>query len=247
MPSLDGKIAVVTGASRGIGAAIARALGAEGAAVAVNYARSADAAQAVVEEIRAAGGRAEAIQANMAIAEEAPRLFEAAGEVFGPKVDILVNNAGMFLLKPLQETTLEDFQQILDLNVRGVFLATKAAAERMGEGGRIITIGSVNGHRMPMGGGALYAMSKAAVQGLTRGWARDLGPRGITVNCVQPGPVDTDMNPADSDFASHISAMTAVGRYGRVEEVAALVLAVAKPDGSYITGATLDVDGGFNC
>ena len=156
-----------------------------------------------------------------------------------------MNNAGVLAIAPVEDFSLEDLDRTLAVNVRSVFVATQAAARHMGQGGRIITIGSTNADRMPFGGGAVYAMSKSAIVGLTKGLARDLGPRGITVNNVQPGPVDTDMNPADSDFAASLMDLMAVGRYGRAEEIAAFVAYLAGPEAGYITGASLTIDGGF--
>ena len=161
-------------------------------------------------------------------------------------LDVLVNNAGTFAPAPISEQTIEDFDRIMNTNVRAVFLLTRKAVAVLPEGGRIINIGSVSGDRAAFPGGATYAASKAAVAGLTRGWARDLAARKITVNTVQPGPIDTELNPADGDFATMLKPMTALGRYGTVEEVAALVSFLVSPASSYITGAALNVDGGFN-
>ncbi len=245
MKNLQGKVAIITGASRGIGAAIGKRLAADGAHVIINYSHSEGRANEVVQSISAKGGEAKSVQANMRDPEQIKRLFDETLETFG-RLDILVNNAGMFALKSLEESTAEDFYETFELNVRAVFLAAREAAKRMGEGGRIINIGSINGDRMPFPGGALYGASKAAVAGLTRGWARDLGPRGITVNCVQPGPIDTDMNQADGELAGVQKQMTALDRYGKTEEVAALVAFLASPDSANITGACLNVDGGTN-
>ena len=161
------------------------------------------------------------------------------------RLDILVNNAGVLAVGPLESFSLEDFDRTLAVNVRSVFVATQAAARHMGQGGRIINIGSTNAERMPFAGGGPYAMSKAALVGLTRGLARDLGPRGITINNVQPGPVDTDMNPATGEFAESLMGFMAVGRYGKVEEIASFVAYLAGPEAAYITGASLTIDGGF--
>ncbi|MBC2657115.1 3-oxoacyl-ACP reductase FabG [Pseudomonas sp. MSSRFD41] len=241
---LSGKVALIQGGSRGIGAAIVERLAAEGAAVAFTYVSSADKARALQEHIIAQGGQALAIQADSADAAAIRQAVGRTVEAFG-RLDILVNNAGVLAVAPLDEFQLEDFDRTLAINVRSVFIATQEAARHMGEGGRIINIGSTNADRMPFAGGGPYAMSKAALVGLTKGLARDLGPRGITINNVQPGPVDTDMNPADSDFAASLMDLMAVGRYGRAEEVAGFVAYLASPEAAYITGASLSIDGGF--
>jgi 3-oxoacyl-[acyl-carrier protein] reductase len=242
--SLSGKVALIQGGSRGIGAAIVKRLAAEGAAVAFTYVSSAAKSEELQNSITATGGKALAIKADSADADAIRNAVAATVEAFG-RVDILVNNAGVLAMAPLDEFKLEDFDQTLAINVRSVFIATQAAARHMSEGGRVINIGSTNADRMPFAGGAPYAMSKAALVGLTKGLARDLGPRGITVNNVQPGPVDTDMNPADSDFASSLMSLMAVGRYGKVDEIASFVAYLAGPEAGYITGASLTIDGGF--
>ncbi|MED5608119.1 3-oxoacyl-ACP reductase family protein [Pseudomonas sp. JH-2] len=241
---LAGKVAFVQGGSRGIGAAIVQRLARDGAAVAFTYVSSAQKAEDLAATVQAAGGRALAIQADSADADSLKAAIERAAAHFG-RLDILVNNAGVLAVAPLDEFTLEDFDRTLAVNVRSVFVATQAAARHMGEGGRIITIGSTNAERMPFAGGGVYAMSKAAVTGLTRGFARDLGPRGITVNNVQPGPVDTDMNPDSGDFAESLKGLMALDRYGRAEEIASFVAYLAGPEAAYITGANLLIDGGF--
>lgn len=241
---LAGKVAFVQGGSRGIGAAIVQRLARDGAAVAFTYVSSAQKAEGLAATVQAAGGRALAIQADSADADSLKAAIERAAAHFG-RLDILVNNAGVLAVAPLDEFTLEDFDRTLAVNVRSVFVATQAAARHMGEGGRIITIGSTNAERMPFAGGGVYAMSKAAVTGLTRGFARDLGPRGITVNNVQPGPVDTDMNPDSGDFAESLKGLMALDRYGRAEEIASFVAYLAGPEAAYITGANLLIDGGF--
>lgn len=241
---LAGKVAFVQGGSRGIGAAIVQRLARDGAAVTFTYVSSAQKADALVCAVAAGGGRAVAIKADSADAGQLQAAIEQTAAQFG-RLDILVNNAGVLAVAPLDDFRLEDFDRTVAVNVRSVFVATQAAARHMGEGGRIITIGSTNAERMPFAGGGVYAMSKAAVTGLTRGFARDLGPRGITVNTVQPGPVDTDMNPDDGEFAQALKQLMALPRYGRAEEVASFVAYLAGPEAGYITGANLLVDGGF--
>ena len=242
--TLNGKVALIQGGSRGIGAAIVQRLAAEGAAVAFTYVSSAAKAEALRDSITANGGKALAIKADSADAEAIRSAVNATVQTFG-RLNILVNNAGVLAVAPLDEFKLEDFDQTLAINVRSVFIATQEAARHMGEGGRIINIGSTNADRMPFAGGGPYAMSKAALVGLTKGLARDLGPRGITINNVQPGPVDTDMNPAHGDFAESLIPLMAVGRYGTAEEIASFVAYLVGPQAGYITGASLTIDGGF--
>jgi 3-oxoacyl-[acyl-carrier protein] reductase len=244
MKRLEGKIALVTGGSRGIGAAIAERLAQDGAAVALTYASAQQQAEAVVRAIETEGGRALAIRADSADAEAIKSAVAETVRTYG-RLDVLVNNAGIAVLKPLDEFTLDEFDHMVAVNVPGVFAAIQEASRHLGEGGRIITIGSVNADRMPFAGGGAYAMTKAAVAGLTRGLARDLGPRGITVNNVQPGPVDTDLNPADGPFADQLRGFLAVRRYGQSHEIASLVAYLASPEAAYITGASLTIDGGF--
>lgn len=242
--NLTGKIAFVQGGSRGIGAAIAQRLAKQGATVVLSYVSSADKANAVVAAIEAAGGKAQAVQADSANVGALQAAIRNAAKEHG-RIDILVNNAGVLALGPVEEFKLEDFDRTLDVNVRSVFVATQEAVRYMGDGGRVINIGSVNADRMPFAGGAAYAMSKSALVGLTKGLARDLGPRGITVNNVQPGPVDTDMNPDGSDFSGALKSIMALGRYGTSEEIASFVAYLAGPEAAYVTGASLTVDGGF--
>ncbi|MBI4751845.1 MAG: 3-oxoacyl-ACP reductase FabG [Acidobacteria bacterium] len=241
---LSGKVALVTGGSRGIGAAIAKYLAREGAAVAITYASSSTKADEVVAAIQAEGGEALAIQADSADAEAVKNAVAETAQKLGG-LDILVNNAGVAIVKPFDEFTLDEFDRLVNVNVRGVFVGIQEASRHMREGGRIITIGSVNGDRIPFPGGSVYALTKAAVAGLTRGLARDLGPRGITVNNVQPGPVNTEMNPENGPFAGMIKGFMAVPRYGKDDEVASLVVFLASPDAAFITGASIDIDGGF--
>ncbi|MER6998815.1 SDR family oxidoreductase [Streptomyces sp. NPDC000410] len=240
---MNGKVALVTGGSRGIGAATALRLARAGADVAITYVQDKAAAEAVVREIEAAGGRGLALRADSADAAEAAGAVERAAAELG-RLDVLVNNAGAGLLGPLETLTAPDVDRVLAVNVRGTFLASQAAAARMERGGRIITIGTCMTKRVPGPGGTLYAMSKSALIGLTKALARELGDRGITANIVHPGPVDTDMNPADGPYAQGQSAMTALGRFAAPDEVAALVAYLAGADAAYITGAELSVDGG---
>lgn len=242
---LEGKIALVTGGSRGIGAAIAKRLAADGANVAITYSKGADAAASVVKEIERAGGKAIAIQADATDAKAVEAAVEKTMATFG-RLDVLVNNAGTAIPKAFEETTLEEMDRVLDINVRGVFVATQAALKRMKSGGRIIMIGSSVGERVLVPGLVPYSATKGAVKIFTQSLSREVGSRGITVNNVQPGPIDTDLNPAEGDWAVPQRAATALDRYGHVDEVAALVAFVAGPDSSYITGANLTVDGGMN-
>src|SRR5271154_3316711 len=242
---LEGKTALVTGGSRGIGAAIAKRLAADGARVAITYARGANAAAEVVRDIEAAGGKAIAIQADSVDAKAVNAAVEQTVAAFG-QLDVLVNNAGTAIPKPFEEASLEELDRVIDLNLRGVLIATQAALKHLRDGGRIINMGSCVGERMMTPGLAAYAATKGAVKMFTQGLSREVGDRGITVNNVQPGPIDTDLNPAAGDWAVPQKAMTSLGRYGHVDEVAALVAFVAGPESSYITGTNLTVDGGTN-
>jgi 3-oxoacyl-[acyl-carrier protein] reductase len=242
---LEGKTALITGGSRGIGAAIAKRLATDGANVAITYTKGADAAAAVVKEIERAGRKAIAIQADAADANAVKAAVEKTFASFG-RLDVLVNNAGTAIPKPFEEATLEEIDRLLAINVRGVYVATQAALKHMKSGGRIIMIGSAVGERVAAPGLVPYAGTKGAVKMFTQALAREIGSRGITVNNVQPGPIDTELNPAAGDWAVPQKAATSLGRYGHVDEIAAMVAFVAGPESSYITGANLTVDGGMN-
>jgi 3-oxoacyl-[acyl-carrier protein] reductase len=242
---LEGKIALITGGSRGIGAAIAKRLAADGASVAFTYAKDSSAASAVVKAIELAGGKAVAIQADAANVEAVRGAVEKAVATFG-QLDVLVNSAGTAIPKPFEETTLEEMDRVIDINLRGVLVTTQAALKHMNDGGRIIMIGSAVGERAVAPGLVPYAATKGAVKMFTQALSREVAGRGITVNNVQPGPIDTDLNPASGDWAVPQKAATALNRYGRADEIAAMVAFVAGPESSYITGTNLTVDGGMN-
>jgi 3-oxoacyl-[acyl-carrier protein] reductase len=242
---LSNKVALVTGGSRGIGATIAKRLAADGATVAITYAKDADSAVAVVKAIEQEGGKAISIQADATNAEAVKAAVEKTVAAFG-RLDVLVNNAGTAIPKLFEETTLEEMDRVINLNFRGIMVTTQAALKHMGDGGRIINIGSCVGERMMTPGLVAYSATKGAVKMFTQGLSREVGGRGITVNNIQPGPIDTDLNPAAGEWAVPQKAATALNRYGHVEEVAALVAFVASPEASYITGASLTVDGGTN-
>ncbi|OKK13839.1 SDR family oxidoreductase [Streptomyces sp. CB02400] len=239
--NLLGRVALVTGGSRGIGAATALRLAREGADVAVTYVNGKEAAEEVVRAVEALGRRAVALRADAGDPEEAAGAVSAAARELG-RLDVLVNNAGVGVLGPVETLPLADVDRVLAVNVRGVFLASRAAVAFMPRGGRIITVGTCMTQRVPGPGGTLYAMSKSALVGLTKALARELGERGITANIVHPGPIDTDMNPAGGPYADGQVAMTAVGRFGRVEEVAETIAHLA--GAAYVTGAEFSVDGG---
>ena len=244
MSALSGKSALVTGASRGIGAAIAKRLAREGADVAITYSSSPERAQQVVDEIIAGSGKAIAVKADAADQVAVRAAVQQTAKEFG-KIDILVNNAGVLALGPITAFPVEDFEKALSVNVRSVFTAIHEAVRHMPDGGRIITIGSVNSERMPFQGGSVYALTKGAVASFTKGLARDLGARNITVNNIQPGPVDTEANPARGPFADTMLGLLAVKRYGHADEIAAMTAYLAGPEAGYITGASLLIDGGF--
>jgi 3-oxoacyl-[acyl-carrier protein] reductase len=242
--SLKGKVALVTGGSRGIGAAIAKRLAADGASVAITYAKDANSASVVIRAIEDGGGKAIAIQADAVDPEAIRSSVEKVVSTLG-RLDVLVNNAGTAIPKPFEDTTLEEMDHVINLNVRGVFVTTQAALKHMNDNG-IIMIGSCVGERNLTPGLAAYAATKGAVKMFAQSLSREVGGRGITVNNVQPGPIDTDLNPAAGEWATPQKAVTALNRYGLADEVAALVAFVASPESAYITGANLTVDGGTN-
>jgi NAD(P)-dependent dehydrogenase (short-subunit alcohol dehydrogenase family) len=244
MKELAGKVALVTGGSRGIGAAVAQRLAQDGAAVALTYANATEKARAVAKQIEADGGRALVIRADNADPDAIVGAVEQTVRDLS-RIDILINNAGIFTGGPLEETTLDQLDVTLAVDVRAVFLAAQAAARHMSEGGRIINIGSSLAERVPGPGLTLYAMCKAALTGLTKGLARDLGPRGITANVIQAGPIDTDMNPQDGPAGDFLRGVTALGRYGTADDIAATVAHLASDAGRYLTGTAITVDGGF--
>jgi 3-oxoacyl-[acyl-carrier protein] reductase len=242
---LSKKAALVTGGSRGIGAAIVRRLAKDGADVAFTYSKSAKAAGALVKEVSGYNIKAKAYLADAASPRSLPRLIEKLLKDFG-RLDILVNNAGAFVGGKIGDIKAADYERIMRINVDAVFALTNAAVRAMKAGGRIINISSVLGERATGPDMGVYNASKFAVTGFSRSWAKDLGARGILVNAVQPGPIDTELNPETGEGAQAQKARTALGRYGRPEEVAAAVAFLAGPDATYITGATLNVDGGQN-
>jgi 3-oxoacyl-[acyl-carrier protein] reductase len=243
---LENKVALITGGSRGIGAAIARRLAKEGCHVAISYTVSEDKALILMQELEKEGVKTLLIQADQSNPSHASNLAKKVGEHFG-RIDILVNNAGIFIGGRIDDPTLDidGISRQFAVNVGGVFTTTRAALPFMKEGGRIVIIGSINGERMTVSGGADYAATKAALVGYTHGWARDLGSRNITVNLLQPGPIETDMNPDNTDFAKEIKKSVALGRYGKPEEIASAVAFLVSEEASYITGSILTVDGGF--
>jgi 3-oxoacyl-[acyl-carrier protein] reductase len=245
MSELSGKVALVTGASRGIGAAIATRLAERGADVAITYAQSKERADEVVDRIKAHGRRGLAVKADSADADEVVAAVEKTVDELG-RIDILVNNAGIFPSGPIEDVTLEEVDRTLGIHARAVFLASQAAVRHMSAGARIISIGSNLGERVAFSGVTLYAMSKSALIGFTKGLARDLGERDITVNLVQPGSTDTDMNPADAQGADEQRALSALGRYADAGDIADSVAFLAGPGATNITGAVLTVDGGAN-
>jgi 3-oxoacyl-[acyl-carrier protein] reductase len=241
---LDGRRALVTGASRGIGAAIVRRLAADGAAVAFTYGASAAEAEKLVAEVAETGGTAVAIQADSGDPDQVARSIDDTVAQLGG-LDILVNNAGVLYVGDVESLTMEQFDRLVAVNVRSVFAAIQRAVPHLGTTGRIVNIGSINADRVPGPGMSIYAMSKAAVAGLTRALARELGPRGITVNNLQVGPTATDMNPEDGESADSLRQVMALGRYGQPREIASVVSYLAGPEAAYVTGANWNVDGGF--
>lgn len=245
MANLAGKKAFVTGGSRGIGAAIVRRLAAEGADIAFTYARSAEKAGQVAGAVEAEGRRALAIRADNRDPDSVRAAVEQAAKTFGG-LDILVNSAGIYEEASIDQLTLEDFDRTLDVNLRAAFIASRAAVDHMPDGGRIVAIGSNLAVRVPFPGISLYAMSKSALIGLTKGLARDLGSRGITANVVHPGSTDTDMNPATGEGADVQRSIMAIPRFGDPAEVAGLVAWLAGPQARGVTGAEFTIDGGAN-
>ncbi|MEU7866252.1 SDR family oxidoreductase [Dactylosporangium sp. NPDC049140] len=241
MNELHGKVALVTGGSRGIGAAIARELAARGADVAITYQSGAAPAAAVACEIKERGRRALTLQADSADAAAVAGAVDEAAELLG-RLDILVNNAAIFL--PGAEG-IDDLDRTLAVNVRGPYAAARAAARHLSAGGRIVNIGNNVAERVPFPGLTVYALSKTALAGLTKGLARELGPRGITVNLVHPGPTDTDANPASQPNAAAMAGLTALGRYADAAEIASVVAFLAGDDAGYVTGASISADGGW--
>ncbi|MER7608955.1 3-oxoacyl-ACP reductase family protein [Nocardioides sp. NPDC127503] len=239
-----GRTGLVTGGSRGIGAAIVRRLAADGAQVAFTYAASKDRAEELAAQVTAAGGQALAIEADNADPKAVQAAVARTVAEFGG-LDILVNNAGAAVMLPVADLPLAAFDRMIAVNVRGAFTAVQAAVPHLGDGGRIIMIGSVNAHRAPYPGLSGYSASKAAVAGLTRALARELGPRGITVNNIQAGPTDTDMNPADGRFADMLHRIMPLGRHAEPADIASAVAYLASPEASFVTGTNWDVDGGF--
>ncbi|HMO76918.1 MAG TPA: 3-oxoacyl-ACP reductase family protein [Sphingopyxis sp.] len=242
--NLSGKIALITGGSRSIGAAIARRLADDGAAVALTYSASPDRAAQVAADIEAAGGRALAIEADAGDPAAVRAAVARTVEAFGG-LDILVNNAGVAVNAPIEEIRFEDYERMIAVNVTGVFVATQEAARRMGAGGRIIHIGSSMTRYAAFPTASVYTLTKGAITGFNRSLARDLGPKGITVNTVHPGPTDTDMNPADGPVAAIVGPGLAIGRYGEPREIAAVVAFLASDDAAFVTGADIVADGGL--
>ena len=244
MGGMDGKVALVTGGGRGMGEAIARKLASLGAAVMLTFPNGRESAEPVAASIREAGAAAHAVLADSGNDEQMRHAVAETVRYFG-RLDILVNNAGIGVVAPLEELTLEDFDRVVSINIRGIFVATQESVKHMSAGARIINTGSVGSFFSRFPGLSLYSMSKAAVEGMTHALARELGPRGITVNAIQPGSIDTPMNPADGPYADAFNGMIPVGRYGKVEEVANLVAFLASSEADYVNGAIVRIDGGY--
>lgn len=242
--TLAGKVALVTGGSRSIGAAIARKLAADGALVALTYSASPDKARQIVDAIKQSGGRAIAIQADAGDADAVRAAVAKTVEAFGG-IDVLVNNAGVALGGPIEQITFEDYERMIAVNVTGVFVATQEAVRHMKEGGRVIHIGSSMTRYAAFPGASLYTLTKGAVSGFNRSLVRDLGPKGITVNTVHPGPTDTDMNPDGGPVSKIVGPGMAIGRYGKSHEIASVVAFLASPEAAFVTGADIVADGGF--
>lgn len=245
MKRLEDKVAFVTGGGRGMGAAISKRLATEGASVVLTYSKSRDQAEAIAAEINQNGGRALAIEADSLDPQAVINAVNQTVTEFG-KVDIIVNNAGIYIGKTFEEHTLDDYEQIMGVNVRAVYAASLAAVKHLPAGGRIITIGSNMGENSLSAQTTLYTMSKSALSGFTRGLARDLGPKGITVNLVQPGPINTDMNPSDTELADFLRSRMALAEYGTGDDIAGLVAFLASEEGKFITGTAITIDGGLN-
>lgn len=245
MNRLKNKVAFVTGGGRGMGAAISKRLADEGASVVLTYSKSREKAEIVAAEINANGGYAQAMEANSIDPKALTEAIQKTIATFGP-IDILVNNAGIYIGKEFESHTLEDYEEIMGINVRAVFVAALAAAPQMPNNGRIITIGSNMAENAFGPQTTLYTMSKAALTGFTRGLARDLGAKGITVNLIQPGPINTDMNPSDTELADFLRSRMALSEYGTGEDIAGLVAYLASEEGKYITGTSITIDGGLN-
>ncbi|NUG12997.1 3-oxoacyl-ACP reductase FabG [Acinetobacter seifertii] len=241
---LGNKIAFVQGGSRGIGAAIVSELAEQGATVAFTYANSEQAAHQLADELNANGLKVIALKADSSSPEQIVAAIDHVVSAYG-KIDILVNNVGIFIMNKIQDVTLDEIDKMIAVNIKSVIVAANEVLKHMPDYGRIINIGSINAERVPTEGLTLYSMTKSAIKGLTKGMARDLGDRFITVNNIQPGPVDTDMNPADGDMASSLIDIMAIKRYGHKSEIAALVSWLCSEHAGYITGANINIDGGY--
>ncbi|SEJ81360.1 3-oxoacyl-[acyl-carrier protein] reductase [Sphingobium sp. AP50] len=242
---LEGKVAVVTGGSRGIGAAIVERLAKDGADVAFNYSNSKQRADQIVAKVAGLGRKAIAYKADQGSAADVQNFIKSAHADLG-RIDILVNSAGVFITGHVgdQDADLASFDRQIDINIKGVVSAVRAVTPLMSDGGRIVSIGTTGAERIPFQGAADYVATKAAIAAYTRGWSRDLGPRDITVNIIQPGAINTEMNPEDAGHADALRALTSLGRYGQPQDIAAAVAFLVGPEAGYITGSTLNVDGG---